>query len=233
MSVCTFLLAACSGGVKQLEERMQADLADLRSIQAEHTAEISEIRGELRTISGKVEELQHVAMGRTTELERSLRRLGTRVPPPEGVPEDLLSRDEEKISRITGASAEDYKRALGQLRAGDFEGASSTFSGFAEANPGTAFTDNALFWLGICYSQLGQYDRAIVSFTDVFQSYPAEDMVPAALFYLAEAFHKAGSKQEALDALQMVIDDHPRSKFASKARKRKREIRRGRSRRRR
>ena len=124
----------------------------------------------------------------------------------------------------SGPSADQYKGALARLRGGDFEGAKGAFSAFIEQNPGTAFTDNGLFWLGICYSKLGQYDRAIVSFSDVFQSYPAEDMVPASLYYLAETFVKTNSHDDAILTLEKLREDHPKSKFAAKARKRIAEI---------
>lgn len=219
--------AACAGArIDSVERQMKSDLDDLRSIQAEHTADLNTIRQELREVSGKVEELQYVAMGRTKELERTLNRLGSRVPPPPGVPEKLLNSDEEQIASLTGPAADTYKRGLNQLRAGDFEGGRETFSRFVQDNPGTAFTDNALFWLGICYGKLGQYDRAVVAFSDVFQSYPAENMVPASLYHLSETFVKMGSIQDAKLTLQKLIDEHPKSSFNRKARNRLRELKR-------
>jgi tol-pal system protein YbgF len=227
--LCLALMSAvgCSKRIDDLEQRTDAAIAELRNIQAEHTAALSEVRSDVRTLSGKVEEIQYVSVGKTRELEKSLLRLGTRVPPPPGVPEDLLSQDEEAIARLSGAGAEGYRQALAQLRSGDLEEARKAFSRFVEQNPGTAFTDNALFWLGICFTKLGQYDRAVVAFSDVYQKYPAEDMVPAALFYLSEALVKAGSVKDAELSLQKLIDEHAKSSFAAKARMRLAELRKG------
>ncbi len=220
--------SACSGGrITALEESTKRDFRDVRSLQAETTASLNVIRQELRQMQGQIEELQHSSQGKAQQLEQSLRQLGSRVPPPEGVPAQLLTTDEEKIARITGASADEFKDALASLRAGDFAAANNLFSKFAAENPGTAFTDNALFWSGICNIKMGRYDQAVVSFSDVYQSYPAEDMVTPALFHLSVAFEKLGSKQDAIDTLQKLIDDHPSSALASKARTRIRTLKRG------
>ncbi|HQH28994.1 MAG TPA: tetratricopeptide repeat protein, partial [Oligoflexia bacterium] len=173
------MLSGCS--TKRLDD-LDASVGELRRIQADHTAALDEIRADLRMLAGKVEQIERQTMGKTKELERSLQRLGTRVPPPPGVPEDLLTQDEEAIAAIAGPAAEMYRQALGFLRGGDIEESRKLFARFVDQNPGTAFTDNALFWLGIACTKLGQYDRAVVAFSEVFQKYPAEDMVPAALY---------------------------------------------------
>lgn len=89
-----------------------------------------------------------------------------------------------------------------------------------EQNPGTAFTDNAMFWQGIVSDKLNQLDRAVASFSDVFQKYPAEDMVPPALYYLAETLVRMDSKTHAVLTLQKLIDEHPKSEFAARGRER-------------
>lgn len=219
IGILVLILGGCSGQrINDLEKRTNSAISDIRGIQAEHTVAINSIRSELRAIQGKLEELDHVSRGKTQELEKSLAELGSRIPPPQGVPEDLLSRDDEKIARLSGPAADIFKQALRQLRTGDIEGARSSLIRFVEQNPGTAFTDNALFWLGICYTKLGEYDRAIVSFSDVFQSYPAEDMVAPALYFLAETFEKTGSKNDARMTYQKLVDEYPNSPYVLKAR---------------
>lgn len=198
----------------------------MRGIQAEHTAQLSEIRAELRTLRGKVEEMQYVSQGKAQELERTIQQLGARVPPPAGVPVDLLNSDEDKIAPIQGEAADLYRGALARLRAGDFQTAKQQFSDFAAANPGTAFTDNALFWSGIASNKLGQRDQAIVAFSDVLRTYPAEDMVAASMFYLGRVFAASDARDDAVLTFQRLIDEHPRSEFAAQARKEVRKLKR-------
>ncbi|MCB0323849.1 MAG: tetratricopeptide repeat protein [Bdellovibrionales bacterium] len=221
LSVAIVLLfGGCSARIEALEQETRREIKDLRQLHAESTVQMSQIRQEIRELQGQVEELQHVSLGKTRELEQSLRQLGSRVPPPTGVPEELLTEDEQRIATINSPAADLFRQGLSQLRAGNFEGSRESFAQFAQTNPGTAFTDNALFWLGINYIKLGRYDQAVVSFSDAFTTYPAEDMVPASLFYLAEAFEKMGSTRDAIDTLQKLIDEHSRSPLAREARTR-------------
>ena len=206
----------------------KSDISDMRTLQAQQSQAINEIRNELRALTGKVEELQHTSSGKTQELEQTLSALRSRVPPPAGVPEELLDADDAKISAIPGPAADQYKKALGLIRSGAFDAARSEFESFAEANPGTAFTDNALFWLGIARDRLGQYDGAVVAFSEVFQKYPAEDMVAPALYYLAEAFQKMGSKQDAILTLQKLVDEKKSSPYAARGREKLQELQGGR-----
>jgi len=206
------------------------DINDIRTLQAQQSQAINEIRNELRTLTGRVEELQHTSTGKTQELEQTLSALRSRVPPPAGVPEELLDADDQKIASIPGPAAEQYKKALTLIRSGAFDAARAEFESFSEANPGTAFTDNALFWLGISRSQLGQYDGAVVAFSEVFQKYPAEDMVAPALYYLADAFVKMGSKQDAILTLQKLVDEKKGSPYAARGREKLQELQGGRRR---
>ena len=203
-----------------IEKRMDRELGDLRSMQADQTVQLSEMRQEIRQLTGRLDEIQHVSQGRTQQLEKSLEQLGNRLPPPSGVPDDLFEKDEAKISKIQGDQAENYKKALQALRVGDFKNAQGVFNSFASQNPGTAFTDNALFWSGVASMKLGEYDVAIVSFSDVFQKYPAEDMVAPALYFMGEALFAMGSGNDGVLTFQKLIDEHPESEYAAKARSR-------------
>ncbi len=208
------VLTSCTEGI---ERRLGKQLDELRSIQAEQTSSISELKNDVRELTGRLDEVQHSSQGRTKELERSIEKLGSLVPPPTGVPLDLFTQDEERISKINGGQAENYKKALQLLRSGEFDQSRSVFQNFARENPGTAFTDNALFWGGICSMKLGQPDQAVVSFSEAYQKYPAEDMVSPSLYYMAEALFALGSGNDGVLTLQKLVDEHPTSEYAIKA----------------
>ncbi|MCB0358407.1 MAG: tetratricopeptide repeat protein [Bdellovibrionales bacterium] len=221
-----------SGCSKAFQDEMRADMADLRSIQARQTASLDQLQSQFASLQGKVDELEYAVHGKTSELEQRLERFGARVPPPPGVPADLLAEDEEKIRRVSGPAADQFSEGLDLLRAGEFERARSLFQSFVDQNPDTAFSDNALFWTGVSLEKIGKYDRAVVAYSDVFKLYPAEDRVQPALLRLGEAFAKLGSTEEAKLTFQKLLDDYPRGKYASEARKQLRDLNRaGRSRR--
>lgn len=221
-------LYGCSDArVNQIEQQvkqLRTDLMDLRTLQAQHSSDLSQMRTEIRQLSGRMEEVQHVSVGKTRELEETLTQLKSRVPPPAGVPEDLLAQDEERIAAVTGAAADSYRAALNMIRTGDFAGAANGFTVFTQQNPNTAFTDNGLFWLGLANEKLGRYDQAVVAYSEVFQRYSAEDMVAPALYYLAECFVKMGSRNEAVLTLQKLVDEHGRAPYGVKGRQRLAEL---------
>ena len=223
--ICFVLLCllgvGCSGStVRNLERgqrETQDEIGDIRSLQAEQTAAIAQLQSDLRALNGRIDELTYLAKGRTEQLEQSLNMVSSRVAPPQGVPEDLLNDDEEAINKVNGSAAEQFKQGLRQIRTGDFSNAKATFGSFKDKNPGTAFTDNALFWIGISNEQLGQYDRAVVAYSEVYQKYPGEDRATVSLFRLGESFLKLGSKDDAALSFQMIVDDYPKSVYAKLA----------------
>jgi TolA-binding protein len=216
------LFAACSDSrLEQLEiaqKKTKSDITDLRSLIAEHTASLGQLRADVNRLTGKVDETIHSTQGKTTELLNTIEQLSSRVPPPVGVPEDLLSEDEQAIAPHSGEQAEVFKGALRLLRSGNVDGAKAEFERFLQASTeANRFSDNAYFWIGICSDKLGQTDQAITAYSNVFQKFPAEDRVPAALYRLAADFKKLGSINDSQLILQKLIDEHPTSEFARSA----------------
>lgn len=213
-------LGACSDSrVSQLDEssrRTSGDIESLRATSAENTSAIADLRADLARLSGKLEELNYQVTGKTAELQRTMEAVSSRMPPPPGVPEDLLASDESLIGRISGSAADAYRAALKDLRAGKFQDARSRFSRFAEENPNTAFTDNAYFWMGICSDQLGELDRAVGGYSAAFQKFPAEDRAAPALYYLAQDFLKMKSRSDAIVTLQKLADDYGSTEYGRK-----------------
>lgn len=215
------IVTGCSDAkIDALEKKMDSSLRQMREQLATQDNQIEELRSGLGKVTGKVEEVQHVATGRTEELEQNIRKLGSRVPPPPPVPEALLNQDEQLISQQSGGAAELFSQGLRQLRDGDFSGARDTFSRFVEENPSTSFTDNAYFWQGISYEGLGQYDRAVAAYSLGFQRFPAEDRVPVSLFKLGDVFEKMGQKKDAQLTFEKLVDEHPRSEYTKMAQER-------------
>ena len=210
--VTTVLLPlSCSAG------QQGNDLQNVMSTQAELTAKISGLQSELSVLSGRVEELEYRLRGQTQQIEKRLDLVSSRVPPPDGVPEYLLNADEEALKSNMGQSAVLYKTGLSQIRTGDFEAARNTFTTFVENNPNTAYTDNALFWIGMTWEMEGDYNKAIVAYSDAYQRFPAEDYAPIAIYQIAESFNKLGDKKNANLMLQKLVDDYPKSRSAKQA----------------
>lgn len=208
-------LSSC-GSVSQ-EQFSPAGVQELRSLVAEQGAKINELDATLRQVTGRLEEIEHSSNQETTELRSALSRFSSRVPPPSGVPVELLSQDEQRIALNQGPAAAIYRSALQKLHEGSFSEAEKLFSQFVVENPGTTFTDNALFWSAVCFEKVGQTDRAIVQYSEVFQRFPQEDFVPAALYRLGDAFRSIQSTNDALTTYKKLVDEHPDSAWTKLA----------------
>ena len=208
-----FLCTSCSNNSEQLIQEVRG----LRTHQADQSNTINELREEIRQLRGAQQEIQYNSNDKARELEATIQKLGSRVPPPPGIPENLLVADEKKISTHAGASADSYKLALATIRAGDFSKAYQMFNSFLATNPKTAFSDNAIFWKGIIAKNQAQFDQAVLHFSEVFQKFPAEDMVPASLYYMAEALQDAGARDDGKLTLEKLVEEHPNSSFAIRA----------------
>jgi len=205
--------ASCANNSKILQEEVRG----LRLSQADQSSVINELREEIRQLRGVQEEIQYSSNDKTRELEATIQKLGSRVPPPHGVPESILVLDEKLISSHTGPGADSYKLALATLRTGELSKAYQLFDSFLSQNPKTAFSDNAIFWKGIVAKNQTQYDKAVLHFSEVFQSFPAEDMVPASLYYMSEALQDSGAREDSKLTLEKLVDEHPKSNYAIRA----------------
>lgn len=105
----------------------------------------------------------------------------------------------------------DYSAALQQIRDGDCKQAVGSLRSFIRKKAKSSLADNAQYWIGSCYYQQKDFNRAIIELNEVLLKYPKGDKVPAALLLLADAFKDSGDPIDARLILQKLISDHPQS----------------------
>lgn len=105
----------------------------------------------------------------------------------------------------------EYSAALQQIRDGDCKQAVGSLRSFVRKNAKAPLADNAQYWIGSCYYQQKDFNRAIIELNEVLLKYPKGDKVPAALLLLADAFKDSGDPIDARLILQKLISDHPGS----------------------
>jgi len=130
--------------------------------------------------------------------------------------EAALAKEE---AAVQGAKVDnDYRESLGLIRQGQCSQAVPRLRDFIRKNPKSDFADNAQYWIGSCYYNQRDYNRAIIELNEVLLKYPKADKVPAALIMLADAFADSGDKIDARLILQKLISDHPKSEEADRGR---------------
>jgi tol-pal system protein YbgF len=131
--------------------------------------------------------------------------------------EDIALAKEQ--SALQGARVDsDYREAMELIRQGQCSQAIPRLRDFIRKNSKSDFSDNAQYWIGSCYYNQHDYNRAIIELNEVLLKYPKADKVPAALLMLADAFADSGDKIDARLILQKLTSDHPRSEEAEKGR---------------
>ncbi len=108
----------------------------------------------------------------------------------------------------------EYQRARELYLAGKFDEAAKAFSRFSEQYANHPFTDNALYWLGECYYDTGDYRKALATFRDAVERFPAGNKAPDALYKMALCYEKMNEKKNARSVLAQVIETYPKSSVA-------------------
>jgi tol-pal system protein YbgF len=120
----------------------------------------------------------------------------------------IAMRAEEAV--LPNAPAE-YRTAMELYRQGQWSAAAEKFRQFVQKSPRSELADNAQYWIGECYYNQSDYNRAIIELNEVLLKYPQGDRVPGALLALATAFADSGDPIDARLIIQKLLSDHPDS----------------------
>jgi len=104
------------------------------------------------------------------------------------------------------------------LKRGRYDEASAGFSDVIAAHPDGEYTDQAYYWLGESLVAQRQLKRAVKAFSLVVSKYPRGAKHAAALLKLATTYQSLNQLGDARAALARVIQEHPDSRAAERAR---------------
>jgi len=235
----------------QLEARMnELSKKDLefedsyRNRSAESQATLDQVREEIQTLRGKLEETDY-AMRRQ---ERSTQKTGgeefSRLDQIEAVTqknEDRLNRIEQYLNLEGSAAApskavsepktpqatpEDalYQSAKKSFDAGEYENAREKFGAFLKKYPKSKVADNAQFWIGETYYREKWYEKAILEYQKVIENYPKGNKVPASLLKQGLSFLNLGDKSNCRLILKELVKKYPTSNEAKIAQQKLKDI---------
>lgn len=175
--------------------------------QAELQARITELQEQISLLQGNIEELKVSTRGTVKE-------------------ERLLAMEKE-IMALKSSLGEMQKQppkslfdtGMEKYRAGRFADALSDFKSFLSSSPDPALVDDAQFWIGETYYSLGKYEDAILQYDMIEKKFGSSERLPEALFKEGISFYKSGDKETGDLILQRLIQTHPNSEAATKAKK--------------
>jgi len=248
-------LSAISQRVDQIESRLKAiddfgsDKArSLRDRLAKSNLTLGELREELRSLRGQVEETQYQVkkqqsilegsegrqFGRLDELEKASRQTTNRVARVEqylnlveAAKKPAGKSPEIQAPAVVEASTENalYRTGKQAFDNNNYETAREKFGDFLKKYPKSANADNAQFWIGETYYREKWYEKAILEYQKVIDDYPKGNKVQASLLKQGLSFLNLGEKTNSRLILKELVSKYPKSSEAAVARRKLKEIR--------
>lgn len=233
MKKVLLLVALCSSGcaIQELEDKvasLERSMNDMRSFQAEQTETISSLDGQIKALSGRVEEMEFSHSRRLgtdiTALKEDLSSLRRRVPPPAIVPAPELEADEGWVAGLSGEPKVLVGDALQRIREGKFEDALPLLQNAVSQLQGNEKVAIPLFWQGVTYDGLNDDRNALRVYSEVVYQFPKSSRAPISLLRQAAVLSKLGDKKMAALSLRKLADDYPRAPEAAVAKDRLRDL---------
>ncbi len=224
---------------KNIKSQGSSDM-DLRNQSAGFSANLDNLRQEIRLLNGKIEEAQYQLqkgagsaetlqklMNQSRFQEQRIRNLEQFLnlsPPRETISGERPSSqsDSEPPSEPPPSASETqdpYSLAKAAFDKEDYETARQGFTRFLKANPASSQADNAQFWIGESYYREKWYEKAILEYQTVIEKYPRGNKIPAALFKQGLSFLALGDRSNGRLVLEELIQKYPKSNEAAAARK--------------
>jgi tol-pal system protein YbgF len=258
----TILLAAQpapaqdSGNLVRQVERLRKDLTDLQhyvykggkapagattdggqtpstDVTARMQLQITQMQEQMRSMNGRVEEVQHRIMVLEQRLDRMSEDLEVRLlaiedalaggaqstAPPAGE-----ARPENGGSEVAtmgtlgtipavpdGTPREQYDYAYSLLKKHQWIEGRGALQAFLEKNPDHGLADNAAYWLGETYYINKQYKDAAKAFLEGYKNYPKSDKAPDNLLKLGKSLAALNQPDKACTTYAKLLDDYPNS----------------------
>ena len=181
----------------ELHRTMQEQKSDVFNL-------VTSIRSEVQNLSVKLDDTNNrlTALQKKQE-EQQVRMQSLRTAP--ATAEGTIQPDQA------------YAAAYNDFLIGNYDLAVAGFQDLLESHPDSEYSDNALFYSGICSQQQQRYEQAIDSFEQVINLYPKGDKTAAAYFKKAQVYQHLQKNTEAIDTLRQLIEIFPDSQESVQA----------------
>jgi TolA-binding protein len=226
----SLLLISCSAST-DLERRMarlEQSVNATRSIQASQKSDIEAMQTEVRSLTGRLDELQHFQdqrIGREVAVLRDdISSLKGRVPPPTIIPLSALDIDETELHEIASEGSRIVLDSIVFLRDAKFREAQALNQNALEFGKQDAAYPYALFWGGVIADGLGDNPAALRSYNELIVQLPKHNRAPLALLRQADVFLRLRDKTAATFALKKLLSDYPKSPEAAAAKQKLSEL---------
>ncbi len=118
-------------------------------------------------------------------------------------------RDPAVASLAPGGTRDEYDADLGLFKQGQYDGAATGFTAFADKYPKDRLVPDALYLAGESYARLGRQREAAEQFLKVSTDFGKSTRAPDALLRLGVSLNALGAKDQACATYQEVTRRYP------------------------
>ena len=199
--------------------------------------DLNGLRGQIEVLVNENELAQKRQRDFYVDLDSRLRRIEQPDPPtmatsrPPSVAAGAESNAPTPSSRVvaadtpaataTGATENGaYEAAYDLFKAGDYQGAITSFQSFLGNYPVSRFIPSAHYWIGNAYYALRDFDSAINTQRNLIKTFPDSAKAPDALLNIASSQREMNKIAASRKTLEELVARYPISDAADKAKQR-------------
>jgi len=221
------LLAGCGANRPASENEMlqteldRARLQNIKNSLLKAQLQLDQAREQMETLRKEKEVLTKAVISCRDENENLKSHMAAQEKPESAQP-DVTVAEEQTPTKITAPpmSAEElYRQALIFYESKQYDSALKSFKDLLRHYPSHHLSDNAQFWIGVCYLNLDQTDAAHRAFSEVLERYPAGNKVPDAMLMIGTLDKRRGAVEQYREMLAEIIRRYPQSEAAGRARR--------------
>ncbi|MFC0284187.1 tol-pal system protein YbgF [Camelimonas abortus] len=181
---------------------------------ADLVVRVTQLEEQVRSLSGKVEQLQFENRRLAEQLRKFQQDVDFRLQegrgggaPPQAAA--AAPRGADPAQAPAASAGDGFERGRSQIQQGDYAGAEMSLRQFLNASPKDRRAAEAIYWLGESYYQRQRYSEAAEQFLKITTDYPKAARGPDALLKLGMSLARLDAKPEACATLAEVLRKYP------------------------
>ena len=196
-------------------ERLKQEVNQTRGDRAEVDSTVEEVRVEMAKLSNVIEEEAQGRRKEAEDLKNEVAALAARIQALEqrAVAEELA----QKQAALEKPKTANFEMGRKYFDDGKFDEAIEVFRAVVKAQPKSEEGKKAQFLLAESLFSTKDYASAGVAYSEFIKNFSKDALIPSAMFRLATSFREIGKNTEAKLFYQELIEKHPKSPFAKKA----------------
>ncbi len=216
--------------ITAVEEQGRSRTGDLQTQNAQLTEQITALRRSLVELNNQLEAVRGelaTLRGSQEQLARELANIQSRQKDVGQALDERLRRLEPMKMSVDGREVQvqadekrAYDEAVGAIRDGEFDRATSLLASFQRRFPGTALAESARFWQGNALYGKRDYKEAINVFRSFVAAWPEHPRAPEALLALANSQAEMKDPKAARRTIDELMKVYPRSEAAQAGKER-------------